>query len=325
MKLAFRLLIIDDENQSAQAAIRTLRTHLERRGFSLETQLAEDISVDGVRRFARNEGRNFDLVLIDFNLGGQVDGSQLAYAIRTQLPYTDVIFFSSDPGARLLAKLAENNVAGVFVSSRSDLGTALIGVADTIIGKAVDLNHMRGIAMAEVAEMDTLMEDILLNYYEREPEVFDGMLDEIINSISDSSERIRDRLEPLLQRKAILEIISDSSLFSSFQKYRAVRSLAKKLPEPPASELVTLAPYQDEIINNRNLLAHAKEEITNEGKSKLRSVRRGGGALEIDDAWMAEFRTQLNKHRGALTIVCDVLKRHISEEPISKEELEKSA
>ena len=61
-----------------------------------------------------------------------------------------MVFYSSAPLSELLAELAGHQVAGVFVANRQTIGEALIGLADTVIGKAVDLSHMRGIAMAEV-------------------------------------------------------------------------------------------------------------------------------------------------------------------------------
>ena len=107
------------------------------------------------------EGKNYDLVMIDYNLGPTRTGAEIARDIRSTLRYTDMVFYSSLPVRTLLSYLAEVGVSGVFAEERLNLGDALTALADTIIGKAVDLNHMRGIAMAEVAEMDVLMEETL--------------------------------------------------------------------------------------------------------------------------------------------------------------------
>ena len=157
MRLIFRLLVVDDNPTSIESAVRGLNNHLQVVGFSLETSYADDLTDVGIRHLARHKGKDFDLVIIDFNLGGAgTDGADAAARMRRELPYTDIIFYSSDPAADLLGKLAAKQVAGVFVAGRLNLDDDLKGVADTIIKKVVDLCHMRGAAMAEVADMDVL-------------------------------------------------------------------------------------------------------------------------------------------------------------------------
>lgn len=309
MKLKFNLLIIDDEENSAQAAIQILHDHLNANGFSLTFDTITDISEKAIRTLARRKGKEYDLVIIDFGLGDSIDGSDAAAAFRSQLPYTDIIFFSSSPKINLLKKLAEKDVPGVFVSSRQELGETLVGVANTIIGKAIDLNHMRGIAIAEVAEIDQSLEEILLLLYSASPLPFDKMDEDLLKAIREGSDRIRGRLDPLIDSGNILEIISDSSIFTSFQKYQAVRVLAKKIPDCKPY-LDSLNPYQIDVIDNRNILAHAIEMTDSEGNSTLKTLRRDKGEIVIDDDWMREFRRKLSSHRGSLVAICDIIRAH---------------
>ncbi|HIE5355975.1 TPA: hypothetical protein ACXNP2_002588 [Stenotrophomonas maltophilia] len=309
MKLKFNLLIIDDEENSAQAAIQILHDHLNENGFSLVFDTITDISEKAIRTWARRKGKEYDLVIIDFGLGDSIDGSDAAATFRSQLPYTDIVFFSSSPKLNLLKKLAEKDVPGVFVSSRQELGETLVGVANTIIGKAIDLNHMRGIAIAEVAEIDQSLEEILLLLYSASPLPFDKMDEDLLRAIREGSDRIRDRLDPLIDSGNILEIISDSSIFTSFQKYQAVRVLAKKIPDCKP-HLDSLKPYQTDVIENRNILAHAIEMTDSEGNSTLKTLRRDKGEIVIDDDWMRDFRRKLSSHRGSLVSICDIIRAH---------------
>lgn len=312
MKLEFRLLIIDDTAGSVQAAIRQLETHLANRGFSLEPLYAGDLSIAGLRQLTRRQGRNFDLVIIDYNLGREdTDGSDAAHEMRRELQYTDIIFFSSAGGNDLLQRLASKNVAGVFVSSRIDIGDAMIGIADTIIGKAVDLTHMRGIAMAQVAEMDVLMEETLSTALSCKREIFPGEAKRILVEAMGTVERATKRLQPLVDENDVLSLISNGALFSSFQKYQAVRALAKLLPEKPVDHLNALKTYDKDVIDNRNALAHAKEQFDVESDTtSLRSIRAGAAPLLIDDRWMIDFRTKLSSHRASLSAVCELLVAH---------------
>ena len=72
MKLEFALLLVDDAPDNVEQAIHILGDHLNDKGFSLIPEVAEDLSEWGVQRLARSQGRNYDLVMVDYNLG-QVD------------------------------------------------------------------------------------------------------------------------------------------------------------------------------------------------------------------------------------------------------------
>jgi CheY-like chemotaxis protein len=270
------------------------------------------LSERGIRNFARLEGKNFDLVIVDYNLGREdTNGAVAASKIRGQLPYTDIIFYSTDQSANLLGELARQKVAGVFVAERFSLDDALKGVADTIIKKVVDLCHMRGAAMAEVADMDVLMEDILDRAFAVANNRFQVPAKRTLEKVMSSAKQRVTDLEPLVEQSLIIEVIKDSRLFTSMDRYRALCRLAKLLPLQPEQALKTLKTYDTDIIRKRNTLAHAKEETGHDGAVHLRSIKRGEPSIVIDDAWMVDFRGKLREHRAALTVVCDALASHI--------------
>ena len=305
MNLDFRLLIIDDHPDSIKDATMILQDHLEATGFTLRTTVAEDLSEAGIKTLARKSGKDFDLVVVDYNLGRSDNNGVMAAAqIRRQLQYTDIVFYSSDATLDLFNELAKQKVVGVFIADRTrDLDTALTGLADTIIGKAVDLNHMRGIAMAEVAEMDVLMGDtIMLAFSEgRLPDQAKDTLEKLL----DTAQKAVSGLEPLVTSADIMAVISDSAKFSSAGKYMTMRRLAKILKNKPKEALATLNSYEADIIRNRNTLAHAKSDTDKDGNVSLRSIVYGGEAVVIDEAWMSDFRSKLRIQREALCRLCD--------------------
>lgn len=312
MRLAFKLLVIDDNPGSIDGAIRIFGDRLAAVGFALDVRVAEDLTEKGIRNLARREGRDYDLVIVDYNLGrDDTNGATAAARVRGQLPYTDVIFYSSDQSANLLGELANQGVAGVFVARRQELDEALVGVANTIIGKAVDLSHMRGIAMAEVAEMDVLMEEILERVFASGDERFLAKGNETLAKLLESAREGVARLEPMVEERRILDVVLDSRLFSSANKYMAVRRVAKCLPAKPTAALAMLNSYEADVILNRNTLAHAKEEVDGEGVCTLRSIKKGQPPIVIDDAWMTDFRTKLRDQRAALTEICEALAGHL--------------
>ena len=310
MKLEFALLLVDDAPDNVEQAIHILGDHLNDKGFSLIPEVAEDLSERGVQRLARSQGRNYDLVMVDYNLG-QVDrnGALVAHQLRQELLYVDMVFYSSISVSELLTHLAKHEVSGVFAERREDLGDALIGLADSVIGKAVDLNHMRGIAMAEVAEMDVLMGQTLTSVFRSNNEQIVAARDRTVERLREGMATNVQRLQDHLDEGGVPAIVGDSLLFSLASKYQAVRRVARCLEGELRDELEVVGSYNEDIIHNRNMLAHVREGTRDDGKTVLLSMGRNQREVVIDDAWMSEFRQKLHRHRAALVAICEVLVR----------------
>ncbi|MDE2822421.1 MAG: hypothetical protein OXK79_02820, partial [Chloroflexota bacterium] len=261
------------------------------------------------RSLSRNRGREFDLVAVDYLLGqDQFDGGDIASTIRLELQYTDMVFYSSNTSADLLGRLAQSNVEGVFVAMRDELGEALIGLADTVIGKAVDLNHMRGIAMAEVAEMDLMMEDTLVDAFQSAGVALKNTAQRTAARVKGSVANSSEAVDKIVGKQGIVGLIRDVHLFSSMHKYRALMRVCKKMSPKP--NVAVLNSYESEVILNRNLLAHAKE-VDDGGTPTLQS-RLPGSTVIIDDQWMANFRRTLRDQRSALEAVCAEVRNYFA-------------
>ncbi|TIV29486.1 MAG: hypothetical protein E5V90_12260 [Mesorhizobium sp.] len=314
MKLEFQLLIVDDNPDTVKNSVALLGDHLEAAGFSLKCTYADDLSPKGVKTLAREEGRNFNLVAVDFNLGrGDIDGAAAASKLRKELRYTDMVFYSSDPGVNLLKELARQEVPGVFVASRDALDDTLKGLADTVIGKAIDLNHMRGIAMAEVAEMDVTMEETLEKIFSSSGSHFVEVGNDTLRKLISSEEERISRLRVALQETHIVDIVTDNGFFSSMQRYKAMNRACKALKEKPADALKVFSSYDPDIIQNRNTLAHAKEDIAEDGTVTLRAIKRGKDPIVINEDWMRSFRGKLRDQKAALSEICVALEASIAE------------
>ena len=309
MKLEFTLLIVDDEPDAVGSAIDILGDHLEAKGFFLKREVAEDISEHGVRALARSQGRNYDLVMVDYKLGqDHWDGALVALELRQALPYVDMVFYSSAEVSELLAHLAKRKVSGVFAERREDLGDALIGLADTVIGKAVDLNHMRGIAMSEVAEMDVVMSQTLERVFRSNNEQIKAARERTIDLLrSKHMDENPKRLQKRLEAGGVPAVVNDNLLFTFVDKYRAIQRVAKYCRDELWKELDAFKFYQAEIIQNRNMLAHAREEVSESGKTVLRYMGSNKKEVVIDENWMSDFRQKLQRHRVALDAICTVL------------------
>lgn len=312
MRLEFQLLVIDDHPNSISNAVGLLKDHLSARGFTLKCHTPDDLSPKALKALVRGNGKEYDLVAIDYHLGrNDTNGAATAAQFRREMQFTDMVFYSSDPQVNLYKELGKAGVAGVFIAQRQQLDEALVGLADTVIGKAVDLNHMRGIAMAEVAEMDVLMEEVLERTFASTDPELAAKGKETLEKLLAGAEQHLGRLRELVEAGAVLDVVTDSLLFSSMQRYKAVNRVARCLAEKPADAIEVLKTYDSDILQNRNTLAHAKEDLAEDGTITLRAMKRGKPAVIINDEWMASFRGMLHKHRIALITVCDALNGHV--------------
>lgn len=306
MKLAFRLLVVDDQPDAAESAIRVLEEHLQDKGFDLHRTLPPDLSAEALQDFVRSQGqgRPYDLVMVDFDLQQPHDtGAVAAARLRSALQYTDMIFYSSNPEANLHQLLVDQEVQGVFVASRPELDSALVGLADTIIGKVVDITHMRGLAMAEVADMDVIMERTLADAFTSRslpPDVVNNTVETLRRSL----ESMLGKIPPDLDAHGLSVLVSHGPTFTLTHKYRTIRRVAKKLSNKPLRDLQTLSSFENEVIKKRNILAHAEDQsVAPNGSAILRSSGEEGN-VTVDNDWMIRFRDALRKNRSALDSVC---------------------
>lgn len=316
MRLRFQLLVVDDHPDSIGNSVQSLRDHLDATGFTLEVTVATgaDLSPKQLKAIARQSGKEFNLVAVDYNLGRvDVNGARAAQLLRTRMRFTDMIFYSSDPGIRLLDELASQNVAGVFISTREELDDGLKGLADTVIGKAVDLSHMRGITMAEVADMDVMMEDVLERIFSCPDPVVAKKAKRTLDRLLEGGKEGLQKLEEVVAGGDILAILPNTEVFGSGKRFQAINRVVSVLKERPVEALKIFGAFEGDIIANRNTLAHAKEDVAADGTITLRSARRGAEPVAIDDAWMVEFRGKLRVQRQALVEICGALERHAAD------------
>ena len=305
MKLSFQLLVVDDQPDAVDNAIGNLKDYLEEK--SIDLVRTEPVALSGPNWDTfLNQGRSYDLVMVDYNLSQSEMGDVAAKRLRAALPYVDIIFYSAEPRIKLLHLLAQQEVEGVFVAHRQELGDRLVGLADTIIGKVVDIIHIRGLAMAEVADMDVVMEQVLADTFSSRLLPRD-VVNNTVKALRRSLKDMLGNIPPDLDAHGLSSLVSRGS-FSSDHKYRSIRRIAKKLPDRPLNDLKTLSTFQDEILKKRNILAHAEEQaVGQDGSAILRSFGENGGIV-IDDDWMTRFRASLRTHRSALDNVCRTIR-----------------
>lgn len=311
MTLTFSLLAVDDQPETISGAVHLLRDHLRDRGFRLDEKA---IDFDDTSSLINYESGAYDLVIIDFNLGGiDKDGLEEAKNFRKKNLYNEMIFYSGQEElSGLRSKLSKAAVDGVFLSTREDLGEALIGVADIVIGKLTNVNFMRGIAMAEVAEIDMVMLKTLIDVFrddsnDDQKELTTHVTEKFKKHKAGLFKRTKERLE----EHTLLNILGDDKgTVSSSELCLLIGWIDDKIKVLDRESYRDID-YAGKVLAPRNNLAHRVEERVDGGPPVLRSLNKKKPPVTINEEWMIDYRNTLLKTREDIKSIYNTLRQNL--------------
>ncbi len=233
----------------------------------------------------------YDLILMDLNLDSQPSGDQLIKKIRDNGIYTDVIFYSSGGLKTIKQKAHDLNLEGVYFSGRdsAQFVEKVCKVIETTIRKVQDLNNLRGLVMAEVSELDALMQNILECYFTT-PERLDRLHDKVTKNREETLHKSLVNSDPgkcdkqctLTLRSMNIENIA--KIYDSSQKAHAIHDILKTINVDGKFDIVIkkfCQTYTEDIIDVRNNLAHCESKEDN-GVNYLRT-RKGNVTFSMED------------------------------------------
>ena len=273
MKLEYKILWIDNDDSIYKNHQKDIEEHLINLGFIPNIVKGKDY-----QRFTELEAElnDFNLFILDYKLdkvkdanGNDViiNGNTIIKDIREeQSIYTDVIFYSAVP-EDMRKKAFEDRLSGVYFTSRdfNDFEDDVIGVIDATIKKVQDVNNLRGLIMAEVAELDRIKERIIISYANKNKcgTLEKYIIEKLIKSYSDNTKKVTKYTD-----SSINEIIGNLYVDSD-KKARTIKKVEDTFSEDE---------YREKILNTRNQFAHIEEkdnmigdiEFTEENCIKIR-------------------------------------------------------
>lgn len=298
MRLKYKILWIENEEDWVDSIYDQIQEHLSDLGFEFEKKLIakeeESVIYD-----------EYDLILMDLNLAEQPNGAELIERIRNLNVFTDIVFYSSIEIELLREKGREKNLEGVYYSGRtpdSSFVRKVCQVIDSTIKKVQDLSNLRGLVMAEVSDLDSLMDEIIQKYY-----VDQSLLDEFHHRITkDKEKNIKKSLDidGIDCEKACklnwrqLNIDKLLKIIDSSQKVRAINILLERNKKQgtvlyqSSNEKGFVDNYNKDIIDVRNNLAHCSSIIEN-GKEILKTRN---GDLIFDTDRITEIRKKIREY-----------------------------
>jgi len=301
MTLEYKILWIEDNPKSIRRDKRLLSEYISELGFNC--QITDIVSFEIFEQeIGYDETSEFDLLLVDLDLGNQEtkdEGNLIIQKIRDEKVYTEIIFYSSQY-EELQKKLNEHFVEGIFTSSREELKDKVEQIIDVTIKKVQDVNNLRGLIMAEVAELDRIKEKIIIKGSNKIP---DKAIEKYtLKKIKDSGTSNQNKAKRFLDD--ITNITFEKDLFKSLgfvdsdKKAKATGEILDKLTiSNPITKDAFIQPYIDNILGKRNKFAHVEEC---DGVDEHGNTCKVIGDIPFTEEKCIEIRKEIRKYKKLL-------------------------
>lgn len=245
MKLEYKILWIDNIDAIYTDHQETIEQHLSDLGFTPIIEKGNDYS--SFDKFG-DDLNQFDLFLLDYKLDGDKNGNEIIKDIReTNSIYTDVVFYSTLPD-EVRRKIFEDKLNGVYYTSRDyeEFEDDVINIIDVTIKKVQDVNNLRGLIMAEVAELDRIKEKIIIKFANKNEcgTLEKYIIDKLEKSYADNTKKVIK-----FSKSSITDIVNNLYVDSD-KKARAIKKVNVDFDEKN---------YRKNILSVRNIFAHVEE------------------------------------------------------------------
>jgi hypothetical protein len=302
MKLEYKILWIEDTPKSIRRDKKKIIAYIEDLGFECYIEDITNFS-DFEKNIGYKNTSEYDLLLIDLDLGNQEtkdEGNLIIKNIRDESIYSEIIFYSSQY-EELKRKLNNHFIEGIFTSSREELKNKVEQIIDVTIKKVQDVNNLRGLIMAEVAELDRIKKSILLKYNSKNKDniklkkyIKEDIFKKINEELVDLECIINSDCE---HNKIDIEKLLNNFFYDSYKKSRTVFKV-KKLDSNCSSIPFIHQEYYDNVIKKRNVLAHESEKIREDGTKYLNYTN--GKPLEFTEEHCIQIRKDIRKFKKLL-------------------------
>jgi hypothetical protein len=243
----------------------------------------------------------FDLIVIDENLEEYPNGDVFISDIRNHSIYTEIVFYSASSVEELWDAIHAKYLEGVYVTNRNDLIPKIIRVGLQSVRKVLDLENMRGIVMAEVGELDHLLEEIIA--------VGVGGLDEpervqiftrFYEGACKQSQTQMARLEAFNAKPEISKMLD---LCDSDKRWQNLNRIWKHHAKLQGRDRI--GDYQSEILQPRNFLAHGKPELQQDGSYVFHYFDKN---YPFNDQVSTDLRKTILKYKGEFSSILGALR-----------------
>ncbi len=255
MNLEYGILWIDDNKNDEE--IKDIKEKIRELGFTAKINFIQNPNSEEIAQLSKEDKvyHEIDLILLDYKLGDEKTGDEIAIKLRDMFPNTTILFYSSvfRHEDKLRHLIAQKKVDGVYCCTRINFKNKVMGLIEQTTASLNKLSGMRGLAMKVVADCDALMKESILLLTQKIATTDDAIeyLDNAVNKAVDScKEKYRKckNLESKLESRAI----------DSYKIFRCFRHLLKNSNEEIRKKIQKKCDLEDEEMQNEFLKFYTK-------------------------------------------------------------------
>lgn len=255
---------------------------------------------------------DFDLIFADLNLN-QDDkekdkGSEAIKIIRSKNILADVLFYSTDGIDKIHQVMKSDVYEGVYTCIRDDvlLPAKAKELIDKVVKRSEDFLNIRGMMMDNVSEFDEKLKDVIKKRLSMADE------DEIKALNEYTYEKVRKQLDTNcvkidnIRGNFIIDAIDNSFLLDSYKLSMIVNKIFKDNYSTYEKMKNFHEKYYQDILLERNKLAHAKKEP--EANGIFYFLDKNGVRTEYNSDKCKELREKINYYGSLLDDIFEEVK-----------------
>ena len=282
----FKILCVDDEPSWVDSIRQEIEEHLQRLGFEPELIVREsgaDINSFLVRP-------DIDLIMVDYHLqGGQ--GDELIKVILGKGPFIDLVFYSQDAG-QIQIDLGIH-ASQVHRAQRDDVKDKVIELCSYFNYRYQNVDILRGLVVAESIRVESLLEDVMIKTFDPKGEHFRrAVLNRGTYEFKGKYEFVQHYLKERIKELEREYIASQKQNAAIIQKKGELDRLSGCMKK-----------FDDDVIAPRNIVAHGRSFINNDGKVELQALNKKQKNIILTKEWVLDRRVKFAYYRNILNDV----------------------
>jgi len=308
MQLDYNVLWIDDNNLWRNAAVRKIKKSIEDCGFEPNIKEYSNGDIIFLEDF---DLASYDLIFMDYDLKNINTGLELIKRIRNNKIYSNIIFYSSITND-LPEKVKEQGIQNTYIFEKEDFRDenidSITDVIEFILNRANSVNIMRGIVMAELANFDNIILDIIENV------TLEQKWEKIFDLITKGRQRhckslIKKHSELKEQQQEFLKICEN--IRTKFDIEEIKNSIKDENQSTAIFPSSLRANFLNTIINERHIQLNSSNDfVSNYDSDIIRKRNKLGHCTNITECTDEDFlqiRKNIIKHRKNLAEIKDLL------------------
>lgn len=280
MSLDYKILWIDDTPDWVDSIKDPIEDLM--RDLSLTPIITVQENGTDIEKLIIREG--VDLLIIDYNLPGR-NGDELIKAVREYGQLTEIVFYSQDDSHMGAETLDE----GIHCILREDAQERINEVIQQFASRLDHIGLMRGMIITEAIDVENQLTKIIKILFEDKADLLQS---KILNArhldFSAKYQFVQSYLKDLI---ADLKNINPAD--PAINKLEEIKETNKSL--------------RNEIIHQRNILAHSEKIFNTDGFLELEGLNKKVPNIVFNSDWKNTIRQNIRKHRSNLQHFIDFL------------------